>query len=1160
MASDRTTLRTSAAIERRPPVASRVQRSTAESPRSPAQTLQARLGNRATQILVSRSLAQGKESTAAPAQVSVTTAPSVQLSKYTRLPAKVSKPTDPAEREAEETARKVMRMQQPLATKPVTPKSSATKSVQRAEAAPAPARSTVTPSSAPRVSISGGSPLPSPVRGHMEPRFGANLSNVRVHTDASAAQQSARLGANAFTVGEHIFFGKDKFQPQSAGGKELIAHELTHTIQQQAVVQRQIDTTVTQRREPTIQRFSISDGLDWIADKANYLPGFEMLTIILGVNPINMAPVDRSAANILRALLKMIPVTGALIAEALDNYGIFDKVGAWVEGQIKTLGLVGSSLKSALLEFLDSLSWTDVFDLDDVYERGKRIFTDPIDRLIEFGKNLVVDILTFIRDAILLPLAKLAEGTDGYDLLKAVLGKDPITGEKVTPTPEVLIGGFMKLIGKQDIWENAKNANAVPRLWAWFQGAVQGLVAFVSQIPTLFLTTLQSLEIIDLILPPKAWIKFASVFGGFVMQFITWAGETAWTLLEIIFDVVSPGALEYIKKTGAALRSILENPIPFVKNLVKAAKLGFDNFADRFLQHLKAGLIDWLVGALPGIYIPKAFTLGEIAKFVFSALGLTWANIRQKLVKATSETTVKVLETTFDIVVTLVTEGPAAAWDKIKEQLANLKDMVIGGIIDMIVGAVVKKAIPKLIAMFIPGAGFISAILSIYDTVMVFVNKIKQIAAVVKTFIDSIVAIAQGEIAGAAERVERALAGVLSLAINFLAGFAGLGKVADKVMEIINKVREPIDKALDWLVNWIVKAAKALIAKGKAAAGAIFNWWKEKLGFTNKDGESHTLQFIGEGEKAQLGIASNLTPIRTYLDNHPDKGTPVWNTANSVFNDALKVIYTPAKKDEDEKTKRANIKQALAKVSAAFATLSGDPPRPEDYGKSTAPTYGNPPQVEVIVDQPLAGSITGAWPVDKPGYKEIYDAGLTTATDKWVQMHIISEKLGGSGTDFQNLVPAPNSVNTGPFRSFEHAAAKLASGKSGKIKNRVWVEVNVTGARHAATALLGKAGLWLWKGRRPKPTWIKSETPSLTASAGIPKPQLGTGDRKLVLNYTSGTEMTRDFGISSGTAKLVKEGRPYKSQAHFIKSMEDRGATTGQINAVLGRNPVLNGP
>ncbi len=114
--------------------------------------------------------------------------------------------------------------------------------------------------------------MPATVRSHMEPRFAANFSNVRIHTGEAAAHQSEHLNAHAFTVGDHIFFGRDKFQPHSASGKQLIAHELTHTVQQRAVVQRQVDTRVIQRSEPRVQRFGISDALDWIADKANYIP------------------------------------------------------------------------------------------------------------------------------------------------------------------------------------------------------------------------------------------------------------------------------------------------------------------------------------------------------------------------------------------------------------------------------------------------------------------------------------------------------------------------------------------------------------------------------------------------------------------------------------------------------------------------------------------------------------------------------------------------------------------------------------------------------------------------------------------------------------------------------------------------------------------------
>src|SRR5262249_51520075 len=155
----------------------------------------------------------------------------------------------------------------------------------------------------------------------------------------------------------------------------------------------------------------------------------------------------RSSANILRALIEFIP-GGGLITQALDNSGVFEKAGAFVEQQIAGLGLVGSSIKQAVTAFIDSLSLSDLAHLGDLWDRAKRIFTEPIDRIINFGKGLVNGIIQLIKDAILRPLAKLAEGTEGYNLLKGVLGKDPITADPVPRTAETLLGPFMKMIGQ----------------------------------------------------------------------------------------------------------------------------------------------------------------------------------------------------------------------------------------------------------------------------------------------------------------------------------------------------------------------------------------------------------------------------------------------------------------------------------------------------------------------------------------------------------------------------------------------------------------------------------------------------------------------------------------------------------------------------------------
>jgi hypothetical protein len=79
---------------------------------------------------------------------------------------------------------------------------------------------------------SGGRSLDSGVRVQMEPAFGADFSGVKVHSDSKADGLNKSLQARAFTTGQDIFFRKGEYNPGSAGGKELLAHELTHVVQQ----------------------------------------------------------------------------------------------------------------------------------------------------------------------------------------------------------------------------------------------------------------------------------------------------------------------------------------------------------------------------------------------------------------------------------------------------------------------------------------------------------------------------------------------------------------------------------------------------------------------------------------------------------------------------------------------------------------------------------------------------------------------------------------------------------------------------------------------------------------------------------------------------------------------------------------------------------------
>jgi len=86
----------------------------------------------------------------------------------------------------------------------------------------------------------GGSPLPSDVRGFMEPRFGVDFSDVRVHDDGEARQLSTSVQAKAFTHGSDIYLGDTAGDLSATDGKRLLAHELTHVVQQTGTAQRRL--------------------------------------------------------------------------------------------------------------------------------------------------------------------------------------------------------------------------------------------------------------------------------------------------------------------------------------------------------------------------------------------------------------------------------------------------------------------------------------------------------------------------------------------------------------------------------------------------------------------------------------------------------------------------------------------------------------------------------------------------------------------------------------------------------------------------------------------------------------------------------------------------------------------------------------------------------
>src|SRR5262249_48840146 len=84
-----------------------------------------------------------------------------------------------------------------------------------------------------------GESLDAATRAFFEPRLGRDLGGVRLHTDSEAQTLSRSVGARAFTVAKHIVFGAGQYAPGTTESKRLIAHELTHVVQQDGGIDKQ---------------------------------------------------------------------------------------------------------------------------------------------------------------------------------------------------------------------------------------------------------------------------------------------------------------------------------------------------------------------------------------------------------------------------------------------------------------------------------------------------------------------------------------------------------------------------------------------------------------------------------------------------------------------------------------------------------------------------------------------------------------------------------------------------------------------------------------------------------------------------------------------------------------------------------------------------------
>ncbi len=314
-----------------------------------------------------------------------------------------------------------------------------------------------------------GEPLNASTRGSIESYSGADLSNVRIHNDSASHAAAGALNARAFTYREHIWLGRGESQTDL----RLMAHETTHVLQQGAAVRR-LHVAVTPAPQ-VIQRGLldfIGDTKEKLLEKAaqwvENIPGFHLLTVILGKNPVTDKPVERNAINLIRGFLGLVP-GGEAIFQNLQKSGAIEQAFAWLNDQIAKLNLTWDYIKSLFRQAWDALSATDIFSPGKAIEKIKAIFGPPLERIKNFAVAVGKKIAEFIFEGVL----KLA-GPLGTRVLEIVRKAGNVLST-IIHDPIGFVGNLIQAVRKGfDRFSTNILAHLKEGLMKWLFGALAG--------------------------------------------------------------------------------------------------------------------------------------------------------------------------------------------------------------------------------------------------------------------------------------------------------------------------------------------------------------------------------------------------------------------------------------------------------------------------------------------------------------------------------------------------------------------------------------------------------------------------------------------------------------------------------------------------------------
>lgn len=546
---------------------------------------------------------------------------------------------------------------------------------------------------------------------------------------------------------------------------------------------------------------------------------------ILHWDPIRGERVEAETVEILADFLLLIGRETEL--EQMREKGTLQETADWIDTQLAAFQGLLESLTALVAAAWEAIQPRNLANLLTNLEALAVRVGDLIAGVWQFAITVAAKVLELVKDALLGLLSDFVHHVPGFHLVTVLIGRNPFTGEAVPRTAENLIKGFISLLpGGMVAYERLAETGVVGQAAGAIEAALTELGISWAMVRDLFLGVWEGLGIEDLVDPVGAFTRIRDRFGEPIARLFSFIGVVVREVFRLVLALMHfPTELLESVLTHAlqAMEDILADPVGFLLNMLAAVKEGFSRFLANILDHMLGGLLDWLFRGLrdAGIEPPADLSLQSALDLVMQVLGITVDRLWEKLAERLGPERVEQIRAGMDrltgiweFVRDVSERGVAAVWGYLSDQLGDLWNLVIGQAAEWILTNIVQTVTAKLLSMLDPTGvmAVVNSFIAVFNAIESAIEYIRDMLEILNLYVTTMASIARGDIEAGAGMLEQGLAAAIPVALGFLANQVGLGRIGDKIAEIVGGIREVVDRALDWLLDQAERALQGILS------------------------------------------------------------------------------------------------------------------------------------------------------------------------------------------------------------------------------------------------------------------------------------------------------------------------------------------------------------